>query len=252
MVRVWDEALKRWVFQLDPAFEGRAVAELLTRSQYNIAPSLRIPILASTNLVPIGPVVYNGDAALEARLEDELDTEGPHTNAAMPGFAFQAAKWGFPRGPGLVVNTRIESVDSPMWASAFRESPCVIPATGFYEWRQDGKKRTPFFIKRSDGLPMLFGGAAAWRTFKDTTKLCASVVTTEPSEAMRALHDRMPVILEEKNVAEWLSQGPYERRGLSGPNSVGLDIVEVGPAVNDARTDGGPALLKPVAQKRLG
>lgn len=266
MVRVWDEALRRWVFRVDPAFEGRAVADLITRNQYNIAPSLRIPILASALLDPGGETLGGAPAHSEDLQQQPSDSgprdplRDPHTRqpaeAFTAAFRLQPARWGFPRPGnkgGVVMNTRIESaLESPMWRTPFANSACIVPATGFYEWRTKDGTREPHYIRRADGKPMLLGGVAAWRGAGEAARLRASVVTCTPNKQMASLHDRMPVIVEEEDVGRWLTGNTDARLDLAVPSATQLKMHRVGDAVNNAKTDGGPALLEPLlGQARL-
>src|SRR5205085_793248 len=76
------------------------------------------------------------------------------------------AHWGFPipQRPGGVFNTRIETASgSPMWRSMLGHSHGLLVAKGFYEWDHNGPQRTPYFIHRADGEPMLMAALVGRR-----------------------------------------------------------------------------------------
>lgn len=113
-----------------------------------------------------------------------------------------------PLAPKAVFNTRREkAVASPFWKSSFVRRRCLIPTTGFYEWQhlQKGKKQEYLFA-----LP---GGPITWvagiyhiETHGDTGEKWEhfSMLTTEPSDSVREVHDRMPVVLHEWEFGSWL------------------------------------------------
>jgi putative SOS response-associated peptidase YedK len=86
---------------------------------------------------------------------------------------------------------------NPSFRSAFKQRRCLIPASGFYEWRKDGKRKQPFFICPRDGV--LFSFAGLWERWHDPAgeeiESCA-ILTTTANELMQEIHERMPVILD--------------------------------------------------------
>ena len=104
-------------------------------------------------------------------------------------------------GVSKMINARAETLgEKPSFRRAFRERRCIIPADGFYEW----KDRQPWYcIPVTDTL---FGFAGLWETWDgpDTPYHSCTIITTAASESMRAIHDRMPVILTPEAMEEWL------------------------------------------------
>lgn len=82
-------------------------------------------------------------------------------------------------------------------------------ASGFYEWKAEGKKKQPFFIHRTDRKPFAFARLWGTWTSRETGEVVdsCSIITRTPSAQMAALHDRMPVILAPSEYATWLA-GP--------------------------------------------
>ncbi len=107
------------------------------------------------------------------------------------------------------INARIETAaEKPLFRSAWKSCRCLIPASGFYEWREiavPGKSRPakmPFYIARNDGQPLTFAGL--WERWKDGT-LSFTILTTEACAGIHDLHTRMPVMLAPQSFEPWLA-----------------------------------------------
>lgn len=104
-------------------------------------------------------------------------------------------------------NARSETAATkPAFRAAFKQRRCLIPADGFYEWQKKGEAKQPYYIHRADDQTMAFAGL--WESWKDeqgnTIESCA-ILTTSANEAIKPLHDRMPVILEPELWNTWLA-----------------------------------------------
>jgi putative SOS response-associated peptidase YedK len=158
-------------------------------------------------------------------------------------------RWAEKKGPPLI-NARAETLTrQPAYSESFRERRCLIPADGFYEWRDDEAGKTPTWVSRPGGELFAFAGVwAALRARDGSGELhsCA-IVTCEPNELIRPIHDRMPVVLAPEAEALWLEPEASEEEMLSrlvpAPREL-LVVREVVDAVNDVRDDG-PHLLEP-------
>ncbi len=118
-------------------------------------------------------------------------------------------RWGFvaswTQGGRLVVNTRSEDIqDRPLFQESFEHWRCLVPMDGFYEWRHEAKETRPYYFKMKDEKPFAVAGIWATQKLETGTVDSVSLMTTTPNEAVRAIHDRMPVILEEKDFGLWL------------------------------------------------
>jgi putative SOS response-associated peptidase YedK len=143
-----------------------------------------------------------------------------------------------------LVNARAETAaEKPAFKAALRRRRCLIPASGFYEWRRnaDGTK-TPMYIRMKSGRPFAFAGL--WDTWQDpggSEVQSCTIITTGPNEVIKGIHDRMPVILAENRYKEWLA--PEERRaeemvGLLKPYPAGeMMATAVSRAVNNPKND---------------
>lgn len=118
-------------------------------------------------------------------------------------------KWA--KDPGIassLINARCETVaDKPAFRSAYRSRRCLVPATGFYEWKKtDGRTKQPYFIHRADQRPIAMAGL--WENWTDPVSSnpveTFTILTTVASDAIRPLHDRMPVIIPPERFEEWL------------------------------------------------
>jgi putative SOS response-associated peptidase YedK len=152
-----------------------------------------------------------------------------------------------PKVGDRMINARAESLaDKPAYERAFRRHRCLVPAEGFYEWQRQGARKQPMFIHRRDGEPMAFAGLwAAWRSddaaADDWLRSC-TIVTTGANGTVAPLHDRMPVVLEERDWDRWLDPDAPELDALARllrPAADGLLVAyPVGNAVNSADNDG--------------
>ncbi len=101
------------------------------------------------------------------------------------------------------INARVETVDTkPAFRSAFKRRRCLVMADAYYEWRKEDKE--PFYISRKSDGPMAFAGLwEFWKSPDGPVESC-TIVTTEATESMDELHDRMPVILPPNDYDLWL------------------------------------------------
>lgn len=107
-------------------------------------------------------------------------------------------------------NAKAETVASlasfrSAWKAARR---CLVIVDGFYEWKKlDAKTKQPYAIGRADGDLTVMAGL--WEDWKDPAGgilTSCTVITTEANADMEGLHNRMPVILEEKDWPAWLGE----------------------------------------------
>ena len=149
-----------------------------------------------------------------------------------------------------LINARAETLQTqPAFRESFAERRCLIPADGFYEWLVDERGKRPVWFSRPDGGLFAFAGiwAALPRKGTDDILHSCAIVTTEPNELIRPIHDRMPVLLAPEQEALWLDPELPSDELLSlllpAPEQA-LIAREVSDLVNDVREDG-PRLLEP-------
>lgn len=148
----------------------------------------------------------------------------------LPGGESAEMAWGFRRqfaakragGKPIkrtVVNSREDKLGSPMWRDAFLHRRCLIPATAFFEWTERHGRAVPLrFTPRTDGLLWIAG---IWEDSPEHG-LCYSMITTEPTDAIAPVHDRMPAVLADEAIAPFLD-GSLD---IFGPSPVPLDFAE--------------------------
>lgn len=194
------------------------------RQRYNIAPTQRAPV-----------ALRDGDGAV--RFEDL-------SWGLVPSWSRDASM------AARCINAWAESVaEKPAFRDAFRQRRCLVPASGFYEWRRepDGKTRTPFYFSPAEeGGELVFAGLwESWRGGGEELR-SFTIVTTEANRDVLPVHERMPVILPAEAWELWLDL--EERRTerllpLLRPASPGvLRFWRVGAYVNNARNEGGKCL----------
>jgi putative SOS response-associated peptidase YedK len=111
------------------------------------------------------------------------------------------------------INARAETVDEkPMFREAFKRRRCLVPASGYFEWKPEGSAKQPYFIHDPDGELLMFAGLwESWRESKEAEPLYTfTIVTGPPGIVSGDIHDRAPVILEEGAWAPWLTGEPAE------------------------------------------
>lgn len=159
------------------------------------------------------------------------------------------------------INARSETVaTNRMFSPAFERRRCLIPASGFYEWKKDaatsGKatSKQAFHIHSADGTPLALGGL--WEVWHDAqgqpVRSCA-IITMASNSLMSQVHERMPLVLGEQDWNDWLAPQPLssERQAELFEPSVGPQLVidRVSNKVNSARNEGceliEPELIEP-------
>jgi putative SOS response-associated peptidase YedK len=154
------------------------------------------------------------------------------------------------------INARAESLaEKPSFRDSFAARRCLVPADGFYEWRAEGTRRkTPYHLRPATGQVIAFAGLwDFWRSAPDATPLWTyTIVTTDASEDLRDLHDRMPVVLRPADWTRWLDGATpvADLRALLRPAATGFFgpravSDRVGSVANDD-----PSLLDPATGPR--
>ncbi|MGB0508240.1 MAG: SOS response-associated peptidase [Pikeienuella sp.] len=171
-------------------------------------------------------------------------------------------RWGYiphwfktPSDGPLLINARSETIASK---SAFAESArfrrCLIPASGFYEWRASaGKGKEPYWIHPSNNNDLI-AWAGIWREWEGADgqhlSTCA-IVTTAASETLSSIHHRLPLSIAPDDWALWLGeQGKGAARLMTPPTDNFWSFHQVDPIINKIRSDG-PSLIEPFEETRL-
>ena len=170
--------------------------------------------------------------------------------------SFALVRWGLipawvkdPRGFSLLINARAESVlDKPAFRNAMRRRRCLVPADGFYEWKQDGARKRPFYAAGKQ----LLAFAALWEPWigpNGEEMETACIITTTANRTLRGLHDRMPAVIPPQAFDMWLDCANVDAETASAllvPAAEDtFDPYEVSMAVNRTANDSA-ALIEPV------
>jgi putative SOS response-associated peptidase YedK len=105
-----------------------------------------------------------------------------------------------------LINARAETVnEKPSFKIAFQKRRCLIVADGFYEWKKEGRNKTPYYFYLKSGKP--FGFAGLYETWLSPEKKkvdTCTIITTRANEVVQPIHERMPVIVPKEKEAVWL------------------------------------------------
>ena len=106
-----------------------------------------------------------------------------------------------------MINARAETLaEKPSFKNLLRNKRCLIVADGFYEWRSEGREKTPMYITLQDGQPFAFAGLwDVWKNPAGEPVQSCTIITTEPNELMASIHNRMPAILRPGAYEDWLN-----------------------------------------------
>ncbi len=200
---------------------SRIPADLRTGPRYNIAPTQPIRAI---------------------RLNSEGDRELVSVRwGLIPSWSKEGTKG------KLLFNARGETVATlPSFRKAFSARRCLIPVSGFYEWKKTSTgTKQPIYFTRSDGLPMAFAGLWEWWKSPDEPDApgleSGTIITTRANGDMAPIHDRMPAVLyDTEDQAAWLDPRTTPKAAQSAikplPDGL-LTLLPVHPRVNNARID---------------
>lgn len=171
------------------------------------------------------------------------------------------AQWGLvpswakdPQAGPRPINARSEGVETkPTFQGAFRHGRCLVPASGFYEWKGAGRAKQPFYIRPRGGAGLfVFAGLmTTWAGPEGELTTC-TLLTTTPNALMADIHDRMPVILAPGDQEAWLDPSNRRAADLLRPcDPTRMEAFPVGVAVGSPRNDG-PELVQPLADWIIG
>ena len=115
-----------------------------------------------------------------------------------------------------MINARSETVaEKPSFRNAFKKRRCLIIADGYFEWKGPKGQKQPYYFSLPDKKP--FGFAGLWETWKDPESgdyLSCSIITTAASDAIKDVHNRMPVVLTPAIHETWLDPGNQDTAAL--------------------------------------
>lgn len=200
----------------------------------------------------------------------DLDTLQPNFNVAptdtMPVTgenqegkrSIQPFRWGFlpfwaeDKDIGYsMINARAETVDTKRsYKPSFRKYRCLVPASGFYEWKNKEGEKVPYYIYPTHEPMFAFAGIYnVWESPDGDRIPTFTIITTDANEKIKNLHDRMPVMLLKEEWNEWLDPTNHDTDSLKEllrpfPEDA-LDYYRVSKKVSNVRNNS-KELIEPV------
>lgn len=192
------------------------VEDLRVPPRFNIAPS------------QFAPVVFN-DTELQLRIVDFMNW------GLVPSWSKD------PSIGSRMINARAETVASkPSFRGPFRYRRCLVPASGFFEWKQTSDGKKPFYFFQAENPLLALAGVWDEYTDGDTLLYTYSIITRPATPQISSYHQRMPVLIEPGDFEKWLSSVTSVSGALdllqAEPGKT-LDIYPVSTLVNNVRND---------------
>jgi putative SOS response-associated peptidase YedK len=204
-------------------------------------------------------------AELEAELDASIQVDLPPSYNVAPGQdcpvlvskqkVMTAMRWGLvpswsksDAGFATRINACAETLtDRSSYRPILARGRCAIPADGFYEWQKPFKQ--PFYFRLKSDAPFLFAGLCdAWEKPDGSVLKTFTVITASPNDLVAQIHDRMPAMLEAKDVAAWLDPDTLiaEALAILKPYPAGeMESHPVRPLVNSVKNNG-PQLIESI------
>ena len=185
------------------------------KSHFNVAPSQTIPVIVKHE----------------------------HIEMAMMQWGLVSNSVKNPQASMRPINARAETLsEKPMFRDLLKNKRCLIPASGFYEWKKEGSKKNPFYIYLKNSPIFAFAGLYDfWHDASGEAHPTYTIITTEANELVTSLHNRMPVILKREDEDRWLSgNAPSQeemKEVLSPYPSAGMAMHPVSSRINSPTVD---------------
>jgi putative SOS response-associated peptidase YedK len=151
-----------------------------------------------------------------------------------------------------MINARMETLTQrPAFRGLLATNRCLVPASGYYEWRVEGRDKTPYYIHPTSHQFVAFAGLYdVWATPGGEALYTFTIITKDADEFMAHLHNRMPVILDRELEDAWLDKEITSAQEVLDilARSAGdtLNAYPVSRLVNKPSADG-QALIRPLA-----
>jgi putative SOS response-associated peptidase YedK len=137
-------------------------------------------------------------------------------------------------------NARSETAhEKPSFKKAFLNR-CLIPATGFYEWKKSNGRNIPYYVKDKNDKIMYFAGICDTVNIEDNIFESVSILTTQPNNLIKSIHNRMPVIININQADFWLEATKEQilQSNIFMPySSRELEAYRVSELINNSNTD---------------
>lgn len=147
-----------------------------------------------------------------------------------------------------MINARLETCpNKPAFRSAWRARRCLVPASGYYEWRVEGAAKQPYYIHPAAQPVLMFAGVwEHWRQPDGDWLHSYAIITRDADGPLRELHDRVPVMLGADALRDWLHGTPEQAAAIATEAPLpALAWHPVARAVGNVRSKG-PGLVEPL------
>jgi putative SOS response-associated peptidase YedK len=175
-------------------------------------------------------------------------------------YVMENMRWGLvpawskePKTTYSTFNAKVETVnEKPLFKSAFRHRRCLIPASGFYEWKKEGNRKLPYYFTLASCEEMALAGLwEEWRGHDGALLHSATILVGQANPLVNGVHDRMACIVPPDAFEDWLNpkeKPDYLLSLVQNPFDAGLmKCWPVTPAVNSVKNDN-PHLVEPIGQ----
>ena len=197
---------KAWLDAFDVALEREIFTNLTPR--YNVTPSLNVPVVR----------IKDGKRAACMLRWGLVPSWAKDKNLAIK-----------------LINARGETAhEKPSFRSAFMSRRCLMPASGWYEWKVADGKKQPYAISPAE--PFAFAGL--WEFWKPEGLYTCSILTTAAAPSISNIHDRMPLVLQQRaDFDQWLTGSAEDAKALIKPFDGQLTASKVSTRVNNPNND---------------
>lgn len=219
----------RYNLEFDEEFYNRyrLLNKLPVKSNYNVAPSQIMPVVVAHSPNTMEYMIWGLIPFWEEKKEK----------------------------PFGLINVRDDTIITKPWAHKYLQfQRCLIPSTGFFEWKRGPKEKIPFRFKLKNKKYFSFAGLYSSYKHRQTNEEIKSysIITTGPNELMAEVHNRMPVILKEEDEQSWLNPDMVEideiKKYLNPFAPDEMESYRVSNVVNRPANNT-PDILKPVLDK---
>jgi putative SOS response-associated peptidase YedK len=147
------------------------------------------------------------------------------------------------QGSNRPINARAETLtEKPLFRGLLKQHRCLIPASGFFEWKRAGSRRQPYYFHLNESPLFAFAGLYdVWHGADGKAYPTYTIITTEANDLVSPIHNRMPVILRPEDEGRWLASTPPApdevQAILRAYPSEAMEAYPVSPRVNSPAED---------------
>ncbi|MDI9494737.1 MAG: SOS response-associated peptidase [Bacillota bacterium] len=169
--------------------DNEEIKRILKEAQKNIYENYKTGEIFPTNIAPI-------------YIEDDINMKP------------LLAKWGFPKwdGKGVIINARAESInEKPMFKKLLLSNRCIVPASYYFEWKQENNRKEKYKIKRPGSNIYMAGlynivadNSRQLSLFNQSMDVYYTIITRNSNDSVSRIHKRMPLIFDAQEMFDWL------------------------------------------------